>query len=165
MGQTAIISDANVLIDYAKSAPEILGLISRYIRQLYIPLPILREVRQLNRNSVEKLGVKIIEPTLEQIIEANKIRTDKPTISKEDAICLVIAKDNDWSCLTNDRALRICCSEFRVHCLWGIGIMQILVSNGKLSPEKAVKIAQDIQSKNKYITESVIKNFQKNLGL
>ena len=48
MTQTAakggIISDASVLIDYAKSAPNILKLASAHIEQLYVALPVLKEV-------------------------------------------------------------------------------------------------------------------------
>lgn len=163
--QAGIISDANVLIDYAKSAPNILRLINTHIMKLYVPLPILKEVDQLNKSDIEKLGIEIIEPTLAQLIEAGQIRQNKPSVSGEDAICFVMARDNNWACLTNDKALRNYCADYKVTCLWGIGIMQHLVRDGKLTPEKAFKIAQDIQSKNKYIAPAVIKRFQKQIGL
>jgi rRNA-processing protein FCF1 len=163
--QAGIISDANVLIDYAKSAPYVLQLISKHVRKLYVPLSILREVDQLNESDIEKLGIEIIEPTLDQLIEAGQIRQNKPSVSGEDAICFVMARDNNWACLTNDKALRKYCSDCRITCLWGIGIMHHLVTAGKLTPEKALKIAQDIQSRNKYIEPAVIKRFQRQLGL
>ena len=163
--QAGIISDANVLIDYAKSAPNILQLINTHIRKLYVPLPVLKEVDQLNESDIEKLGIEIIEPTLAQLIEAGQIRQNKPSVSGQDAICFVMARDNNWACLTNDKALRKYCDDCKVNCLWGIGIMHHLVKDRKLTPEKALKIAQDIQSKNKYIAPAVIKRFQKQLGL
>lgn len=43
--------------------------------------------------------------------------------------------------------------------------MYRLVSIGKLTPEKALRIAQDIQAKNRYIKPIVIENFKTKLGL
>jgi len=163
--QAGIISDANVLIDYAKSDPNVLGLINKHISKLYVPSPVLSEVDQLNKSDIAKLGIEIIEPSLAQLIEAAQIRQDKPSVSGEDAICFVIARDNNWACLTNDKALRKYCEDGKVTCIWGIGIMRHLVKAGKLTPQKAFDIAQDIQSKNKYIAPAVIKRFQKQLGL
>ena len=163
--QAAIISDANVLIDYAKSAPNILRLISTQLRKLYVALPVLREVYQLNKSDIARLGIEIVEPTLAQLTEADHVRRINPAVSGEDAICFVIARDNNWACLTNDIALRKYCRNNTVACQWGIGIMHHLVAAGKLTPQKALNIAQNIQSKNKYISVDVIKRFRKQLGL
>lgn len=163
--QVGLISDANVLIDYAKSAPYILRLISRHVKKIYVPLPVLREVDQLSKSDINNLGIEILEPTLPQLIEASQVRNDNTSVSGEDAICFIMARDNNLACLTNDKALRKYCYECRVSCLWGIEIMHYLVNAEKLTPVKALKIAQDVQAKNKHITLSIIKRFQKQLGL
>jgi len=163
--QAGIISDANVLIDYAKSAPNVLRLISKYVRKLYVPLPVLREVDQLNKSDIAKLGTEIIEPTLAQLIEAGQIRQNKRSVSGKDAICFVMARDNNWACLTNDKPLRRICSAHKISCIWGLEIMLSLVSDEKLPAEKAYKIAQDIQSKNHYIKLKTVEDLRKKLGL
>ncbi len=163
--KAGIISDANVLIDYAKSAPDLLRLISKHVQTLYIPLPVLKEVDQLSIKEVLDLGIVIVEPTLLQIIEATKIRMKKPSLSGEDAICFVMARDKDWTCLTNDKPLRTICSLHKIHCIWGLEIMLYLVSAKVITDKKAYHIAQDIQSKNKYIKMQTLKRFKEKLDL
>ena len=160
-----IISDANVLIDYAKSAPNVLRLVSRYIQKLYVALPVLREVDQLDITDIEKFGIEVVEPTFAQIIEAAQIRQDKQSLSGQDVICFVMARDNHWRCLTNDKPLRSICSAHKISCIWGLEIMLSLVSVEKLPAEKAYKIAQDIQSKNHYIKSKTVEAFRKKLRL
>ena len=163
--KAGIISDANVLIDYAKSAPDLPRLICNHIQKLYIPLPVLKEVDQLSIDEVNKLGIEIIEPTLSQIIQVSKIRADKPSLSGQDAICFIMARDNDWTCLTNDKPLRSVCSSHKISCIWGLEIMLLLVSTGVITAIKAYEIACDIQSKNKYIKLQTLELFKKKLGL
>jgi len=109
--QQGLISDANVLIDYAKSAPEILRLVSQHIRQLYVATPILAEVHDLSTEQVTDLGIEIVEPSPEQLTEANERRFTETTISGIDALCYVMARDHQWICLTNDKALRNYCTS------------------------------------------------------
>ena len=163
--KAGIISDANVLIDYAGSAPDVLRLICEHLQQLYIPLPVLKEVRQLSVQEVQAFGVEIVEPNLSQIIEVFNIREQKPSLSAQDAICFIMARDNDWTCLTNDKPLRNLCSSQKVSCIWGLEIMQFLVSSRGITPKKAYEIAKDIQSKNKYIKEQTLKKFKDKFGL
>lgn len=163
--QAGIISDADVLIDYAKSAPHVLGLINTHVKKLYVALSVAKEVDQLSLADIEKLGIGIITPTLAQLIEADQIRKARPSISGRDAISFVLARDNSWACMTNDKALRAYCHDNKITCLWGIGMMRHLVAAKKLTPQKALQIAEDIQSKNKRITSEIIKRLKKQLGL
>jgi len=76
-----------------------------------------------------------------------------------------MARDNKWICLTNDKPLRKICSDRNVKCIWGLEIMLSLVSDGKLSSEKAYQIAQDIKSKGGYIKSKTVDDFRRKLGL
>ena len=163
--EPGIISDANVLIDYAKSTPNILKLVSKHVQQLYVATPVLREVAQLEFKDIEKLGIEVVEPKLSQIIEAAQIKQDNPSLSGQDAICFIIARDSRWVCLTNDKLLRTICSSHGISCVWGLEIMLRLVSTETLSAEKAYKIALDIQSQNHYITTKTLQDFKKKLGI
>jgi rRNA-processing protein FCF1 len=163
--QPGILSDANVLIDYAVSAPEVIGLVSRHVQKLYIAVPVVREIDQLSQDDIEKLGVEIIEPTLQQLARAAKIRQGNPSLSGQDAICFVLAKDNNWACLTNDKPLRKICYDNKIICIWGLEVMLKLVLAQKLTPQKAYKIACDIQSKNHYIKVETVERFKKRIGL
>ena len=163
--QPGILSDANVLIDYAVSAPDVIRLVSKHVQKLYIAVPVVREVGQLNQGDIEKLGMEIVEPTLQQIGQAVVIRQSNPSLSGQDAICFVLAKDNNWACFTNDKPLRKICYDNKITCIWGLEVMLKLVSAQKLTPQKAYKIACDIQSKNHYIKVETVKRFRKKLGL
>jgi hypothetical protein len=163
--QAGIISDADVLIDYAKSAPHVLMLLSTHVKKLFVALPVAKEVDQFSLPDIEKLGIGIVTPTLTQLIEADQIRKAKPTISGQDAISFVLARDNHWACMTNDKALRTYCCDHKITCLWGIGMMRHLVAAKRLTPQKALQIAEDIQSRNKRITPEIIKRLKKQLGI
>ena len=77
--QQGLISDANVLIDYAKSAPGILRLISKRLQQLYVASPVLTEVHDMSTEQIIKLGIEIVEPTLAQLAEAIELCSAKRT--------------------------------------------------------------------------------------
>ena len=163
--QQGLISDANVLIDYKQSAPGILQLVSKHIQQLYVALPILQEVRDLSADQVEKLDIEVVEPSLDQLVEASELRLIKPGLSGTDALCFVMARDSKWTCLTNDKALRRYCTSCKVECMWGLEVMILLVTSGQITAARAYTLAQDIQSKNKYIKDETVERFRRTLGL
>ena len=113
--QSGIISDADVLIDYAQSAPNILKLTSKHAGKLHVAVQVLREVTQLEEADAGKLGIEVIEPTLAQVIDANEVRQNRPALSGPDAICFIMARDNGWACLTNDKSLRRFCPVSYTH--------------------------------------------------
>ena len=85
----AIVSDANVLIDYVKANKKILHLAVKHLCEIYIPVPVLKEVKDISRGELEKLGINIFEPTIDHLIQA----AQKPFgVSFEDQLCLLIAK-------------------------------------------------------------------------
>lgn len=163
--QSGIICDANVLIDYSKSAPTVLELISKHVCKLHVALPVLREVDQLSTTTTEALKIDLIEPTLTQLVDAAAIRQQNPALSGQDALCFILARDNGWVCLTNDKALRKYCSSNHIACLWGLEILHHVVATGRLTPQEAFRIVQDIQSKNRYIHPNIVSKFKKQLGL
>ncbi len=105
---TGLIADANVLIDYAQSERSVLALISCHVASIYVPSPVFEEVNKLSEKEVARLGINVVEPTLDQVLEAEA--GDGPT-SFEDRLCFVVARDGGWHLLTNDKALRKICQE------------------------------------------------------
>lgn len=94
----AIISDADVLIDYLESNREVLAKVSKKICNVYISLPTLSEIKQLSENEAKKHGLTVFEPTLRQIGEASQ---RGGSLSFEDKLCFIIARDKKWTCVTN----------------------------------------------------------------
>ena len=157
----AIISDANVLIDYVKANKKILHLAVKHLCDIYVPVPVLREVKDISRSELEKLGIIIFDPTLAQINQA----AQKPFgLSFQDQLCLLIAKENSWVCATNDKQLRGQCEKDGVEVIWGLEIMVLLNKEGYLERIEAEKTVEKIGVSNRYISKDLIKKFIAKLG-
>ena len=109
MGESAppLIADANVLIDYVNSDVSVLALLAQHAGPLYVATPVLEKVEGLDRSECERLGMVVIEPTLDQLLEAGQARG---RLAFDDRVCLILARDRAWSCVTNDKALRRACA-------------------------------------------------------
>ena len=65
-----LLMDANVLIDYQKSDFSVLGLVNRHVSEVHILTTILDEVDGLDVVDCERLGLKAVEPELNQLTRA-----------------------------------------------------------------------------------------------
>ena len=66
----AIVSDANVVIDYVKANKKVLHLAVKHLCEIHVSVPVLKEVKDASRSELEKLGIIIFEPTLDQVTQA-----------------------------------------------------------------------------------------------
>lgn len=146
--------DANVLIDLSKTDRTVLNLISKHIGQVYVPITIFEEVKQIDETECLGLGIILHEPELDHLFAAAVARGK---LSFQDHLCLILAKENRWICVTNDMALRNECAKEDVRCIWGIELICLLVEAGGLPPDHAKELIKSIQSLNsKFITESIV---------
>jgi predicted nucleic acid-binding protein len=139
------IADANVLIDYVKTNPQILGLVSKHVGPVYVVADVLEEVEQLDAEQCHAIGLTIVEGTLAQITEASQ---RGGPLSFEDKLCLILARDNGWACLSNDGPLRDACKAQGVSVVWGLEIMLQLVDAGHVSAALVIEVAESIHSFN-----------------
>lgn len=137
--------DANVLIDYRDSNISILTLASHHLGRIQVIETVLDEVDGLDSAQCERLGIAVVEPDLPQLIEA---ATKRGPLSTQDHLCLIVAKADGSTCITNDAALRKACNEHGVPVLWGLQLMTELVRLVQLSAEDAVAVARDIHANN-----------------
>ena len=152
----AIISDANVLIDYVKTNKKVLQLAVKHLCDIHVPVPVLKEVKDVSKSELEKLGIIIFEPTLDQIKQAAQ---NPFGLSFQDQLCLLIAKENSWVCATNDKQLRAQCEAGKVEVIWGLDIMLRLNKQGFLERAEAIKTVDKIAEINRYIGKEIIKQF------
>ena len=152
----AIVSDANVVIDYVKANKKILHLAVKHLCEIYVPVPVLKEVKDISKSELEKIGIIIFEPTIEQLTQAAQQLFG---LSFQDQLCLLIAKENHWVCATNDKQLRAQCESGRVEVIWGLDIMLILNKQGFLEQAEDTKTAEKIGEINRYIGKEIIKQF------
>lgn len=156
------IADANVLIDYAKTSPAILGLVAQHIGPVYVVADVLEEVGQLDAVQCRAIGLTVVEANLTQLTEAAQ---PGGPLSFEDKLCLVLARDNDWTCLSNDKPLREACKAQGVTVVWGLEIMLALVESRHLTAAVVIQSAQAIHAVNPmFITTKVLAMFQKKVA-
>lgn len=153
--------DATVLIDYANTNTSILQIISKYIGAIHVPKPVLREVRQLDIAQCEQLDIHVIDYSVEQAIEAGSKRG---RLSFEDHLCLIIARDHGWTCVTNDKPLREACKQENVNSRWGLELLIELVRKHLLEPQKSIQIAEEIHLTNPHcISKAIVIHFQQRI--
>jgi len=152
-----LILDANVLIDYCSAERAILTLISENVGRIHVPTLLLEEVQALDASECDRLGLHVFEPEMEMVSAAGKRR---PGLSFYDHLCLLLAKQEAWTCVTNDGKLRRECGVDGVPVLWGLEPMIVLVEMGQITRDDAKKVARAIQAANPfYITDKVIRAF------
>ena len=152
-----VICDANILIDYAKANKRIIGLVTKHLYEIWVPLPVWEEVKDLSDNEAEILGLKISEPSLAQTYEAANMHGGG--LSDEDHMCFVMARDEKAICATNEKPLRKKCLENDIEVLWGLQIMLQLCESGKLKVDMAAKTGEKIVKMNPRITQKVLDDF------
>jgi len=152
-----LVVDANVLIDYVGSDLSILRLAAEFVGPIHVPRPVLEEVEHLDEADCARLGIRLAEASVDQFLEAG---AGRGRLSFSDRLCLVLARDRSWTCVTNDRALRRACADISVPVLWGLELMLELVSLRRLTVEAALDVAMAIHRSNpRHITSEILERF------
>lgn len=152
-----VICDANILIDYAKANKKIIGLITKHLYEIWVPLPVWGEVHDLFDEDAETLGIKISEPSFAQTYEAANMYGGG--LSDEDNMCFIMARDEKAICATNEKPLRKKCLENDIEVLWGLQIIIQLSEIGKIKVDVAKKTGEKIVKMNPRITQKVLDDF------
>lgn len=157
-----LILDANVLIDFYRCNREIFRMVCTHIGQIYLAKPVFDEVTQIETHHCTELGIVLIEPELEDLLEAGAKRG---RLSFQDHLCLILAKKHGLICVTNDKPLRKECTIEDVPLIWGIELICILVESGGLDIASAKSYLLKMQYDNpKYFTDEIIKMAFARLG-
>ena len=162
MAQTVLLTDADVLIDYRESEIKILELVVQHIGRVVVLAPVLDEVQGVTPTQCSQLGIEVVEVETEQLVRATEVES---RVSFNDRLCLVACREEDWTCVTNDGALRRLCERHGVATRFGLGLMVDLVAAGALTRQRAMAVARQIQASNPlHINERVIQRFLEALG-
>ena len=154
---TVLLADADVLIDYRESDLAILALVARHLGRLAVLPPVLDEVRGVTAKECGRLGIEIVEVETERMLLATEVES---SVSFNDRLCLVVCREEGWTCLTNDGALRRLCKRHDVETRFGLGLMVDLVEAGALTRRRAVAVARRIRASNPlHITDRVLDRF------
>ena len=154
-----LLMDANVLIDYQKSDFSVLGLVNKHVAEVHVLTTIIEEVDGLEIVDCERLGLKAIEPELHQLTRA---ASKSGQLSFRDHLCLIVASDASFVCVTNDKPLRTACTDEGVGILWGLEIMTALVKANAMRAADAIQTAEKIHLSNPlHITRKLFDRFAK----
>jgi rRNA-processing protein FCF1 len=132
-GNKHLIVDANILIDYLDCDEKLFVLIKEHIGQVFLASPLLGEIKSLDLNRCHRLGINIVEPTIEQLSRA---ADQEFSISFQDKICLIMAKDHNWTLVTNDKALRKRGEAEDITLIWGVELICLLCESGGLQKDR-----------------------------
>ena len=154
--RTVLLADADVLIDYRDSELAILGLMRHVARVAVLP-SVLNEVQDVTVRDCAELNIEIVEVEMERVLHAVAIESQ---VSFNDRLCLVTCREDGWTCVTNDGALRRLCERHGVETRLGLTLMVDLVGAGVLTRERAEAAARLIHSSNPFhINERVLSRF------
>ncbi len=160
---TFLILDANVLIDFCKSDRSMLTLIARHIGTVCVAQPVLDEVEALGHGDLLALGLGLVMPETEMLIAA---AAQPGSLSFEDRICLLLAKERGWTCVTNDGRLRRECESESVSVLWGLEPLIMLVKRKVIDAKLALTTALAIRRSNpRFITDAIIQRFKNRIRI
>lgn len=162
VGCRPIVIDAMAVIDFVDVDPSILPLISRHVGELNVTRPVLEEIARIDESQCCTLGISVVDLTAEQYREASSLVNG---LSFEDCTCFVLARDNRWICLTNDRRLRRECCSYAVGCLWSLEPLVKLVEKSVLRSIEAYRVGEAIHKLNPFITHEILQQFSRLIGL
>ena len=151
-----LILDACVLIDFCEVDVSLLAVIARALGTIHVASPVLAEVSQLDESTAASNGLRVVEPPLSVFAEAARKRG---RLSVQDHLCLLLAKAEGWTCVSNDRALRAACAVEGVEVLWGLEMMGLAVERGHLLGPDAERAAWAMRDVNPFISEDLVLAF------
>ena len=158
---TVLLADADVLIDYRESELSVLGLVGKHVGPLKVISPVLDEVRGVTAADCRRLGIDVIEVETSRMIRAAAVES---RVSFNDRLCFLTCLEENWTCVTNDRALRRLCSRHDVTTRFGLDLMVALVACDALSRRRAEAVARSIQASNPtHVNERVLTRYMSKL--
>lgn len=151
---TVLLADADVLIDYRQSDFAVLALVVQHVGRVVVLPPVLDEVHGVTATACAEIGIDIVAVETERLLQAAEIESQ---VSFNDRLCLVMCREHEWTCVTNDSALRRLCERHCVKTRFGLGLLVDLVAAGALTRERAEDIARRIHASNPlHINERVL---------
>jgi predicted nucleic acid-binding protein len=159
-GQKILIMDACVLIDFLNSDRKVFRLISDHLGTLYVASPVLDEIKEIeNEQELVEIGLKVVEPETGDAMAAGG---NVGPLSFQDWICLLTAKRNGFTCVTNDKKLMQTCKKEGVDTIRGLALLAKLHEAGGITTDDVLLIGREIHRSNpKHISAVILAKFEK----
>jgi hypothetical protein len=120
-----LLMDASVVADFCDKARTAIRLVSEHLGQTYVTLPVLYDDEApLDPEDCADFGIVPVEPSLEIAVAAARRRSG---LTFHDHLCLLLARENGWSCVTDDGCLRRACRSENLPAVWSHELIALLV--------------------------------------
>jgi hypothetical protein len=86
-------------------------------------------------------------------------------LSFYDWLCLIVARDAGWTCVTNDGALLRTCREQGVSTMRGLRPVLMVVDVGEIDHRRALAFVRVVRQANPYINAEVVSAFVRELRI
>ena len=121
----------------------------------------MEEVHGLSLDDAVLLGLDVYDPPIESLAEAARMPLP---LSEYDWLCLIVARDNRWTCVSNDKKLRSQCARAGVKTKWSLEPLLMLVEQRRLTRARAEKIAKAMAEQNEFIGSKILARFLSRIG-
>lgn len=157
--QRFLLLDSCVVLDFLKADDRLFSLISRFVGEVYIADELFVEIRNhFNVVTPEELGLRMVRVEFEDVVEA-QIRSEGSRLSDKDYICLLTARRQRWTCVTNDRRLCNECERENVDYMRGLRLLVELFRVGGIDYDAARDVARSIRETNPWLKDDVLERF------
>ncbi len=157
-----LVADGGILADFVEADMSVLRLTAKHLGPLRIPSPVLPQVKGIDGFACRRLGLEVVECTTEQLLEAGRW---KAGLSFEDRICLIVARDGNSACVTNEVVLQKACVQNGIVTLWGPDLVAELRRRLHISSGKAEKVLRSLHAINPHqISRSIVTKYQRIVG-
>ena len=107
--ETTYLFDSNIIIDFYEIDKTLFKKLNK-LGSLVIQDVVVAEINIIKENKIRELGIQIKETSTESLINASDI-AENSGLSFADAVCLIESDNNNFYCVTNDKALYNRCKK------------------------------------------------------
>lgn len=147
VARNVLLVHADVLIGYLQSDLATLGLVAQHVGPVVVLKSVVDDVRGLTGIQCGCVGITMATAETVRMFQAGAIESN---VSFNDRLCLVMCREERWTCVTDDRVLCRLCQRHGVATRCGLGLMVDLVAAGVLTNQRAAAIAHKVQASNPY---------------
>lgn len=145
------VADAGSLLDIAEADSLIIQLVTSHLGDLRIPAPALIKIKDAKASELLRLGVSVHECTTENLLEAGP---NKLSLSFEERLCLITARDEKWTLITHDLVLNRACDGDDLAAVCALDLLVQLLKGSHITPEAASHAVCNLRGINpKFMTQ------------
>lgn len=158
------ILDANVIIDLRNSDHLDLTESLAQTVGVFVVEETREKVNGLSKTLCKSLGLSILEPTLEEILDAASFQDEVPQLAEDDALTLAVGFKRNLNIVSNDTRVRKFSDAKNHSSHGGFFLLLFLFDKNILTKNECLEVANDISKTNKWMSKKVFEDLKKLLN-